>query len=989
MKKFFVFLLILLDVSQSLVAQVEYPEPSPVSDKKVFYLYNRNYQGFLVGGNNYNTQASLSKDYAYKVILERYIDENGKWDGVTFFITDSVEMGDYRGMYRKMFVENNEKIYVDQDELGGTRDRDNLWTIFPIEGKDNVYRISPSSRNPNRKYGNKQLGVMALSVYDLPVVGLYDPISNNHDYEWCFVTCEEKERYFDKRQKQRASVKQRVLFCNAVHNIPDEQVVYMFNVDYDGFLIGGNKYNTQASLSKTDAHKVILHKYKDVGGLWDGKSYYITDSVRSGSYSGKYLNMYIAQDGVIWIDQDKEKSGHLDSVWEIMPSTDTPSVFYVRPSEKNKVFTPSALPDFYLGGKSHADFRELPTLELIKGKDGGYNRWAFVTEEQWIKLEAIERKEELLNYINIVKTMFPDVDISHAQQVYDDINTPFAEIENQIGQMRLILLSNGNKDKNSVDFTPLIENADFEGTGGLGWNMSFDVNVGSITWHGGDTQNYCAEAYQAIFEFYQEIKGIPNGLYRLDLQAFSRTRGADLAWLERDSSFVVSEVYANDMSLPVKNLMHTTFPSDDGEYDFLNTEMSEHLFNWAESRWLCMDGSYALHNLRATSLAFLKGYFNQSLYCIVDEGTIKIGIRERQKKTGSWVAWDNFRLTYLSETVENYREGIRCNLEKAVKIEDLAKKKGVDALQLSASLLQIEQVLQTEDIDSMRKSMQSINHTINQTRKLLEVQEFGDMADNSVISYSQIREEESDEGIRLEKGKQLAKQDSLKHILDEAESYLHMGYMVVDYSKELAQTHFQKSFDIYIDYPADDNVEHFDACVAALTSIYVELGLYDEAMAVKKRTIARLKLSKYLDNRIKIAMNYYEMGNISIYLKKDYKHAEELLENSKRIIDTLYEEAVESVSEFKKKEAQDLLLFVYYELAYAAAYQKKYDEALDIIERSVSIHPDNPYLYDRKGEILYMKGDKKGAIAMWRKVLVLNPNFPKKDSRLYKFLFEK
>ena len=991
MKNFFFILLMFFCMSQSLTAQIEHPKASSIEVGKVFCLYNRNYHGFLVGGNNYNTQASLSGSYAFKIVLEKYVDEKGEWDGKTYFITDSVEMGDYRGVYRKMFVESNQTVYMDQNEQGGTKYRDNLWTISLIEGKESVYRITPSSRNRNHEYENKQLGVLALSASTLPVVGLYEPINGRDDYEWCFVTCEEQKRYFDRKHNKRISAKQRVIDSNAAHiNIPDEQVVYMLNVDYEGFLIGGNLYNTQASLSKTDAHKVILHKYVDVDGIWDGKSYYITDSVRSGSYSGKYRNMYIAQDGFIWIDQSEEKSGHMDCVWEIIPSTKTSSICYIRPSEKNNVFKSSAMPDFYLGGRVHADYRELPTLELVKGRNENYTKWAFITENQWKQLESIERKEELQRYFSIITAMYPNVDLSYAQQVYEDIDAPLSDVEDQIGKMRLILFSNGNQNKDGVDFTSLIKNADFEGTGGLGWNMPFDVKVGSLTWRGGDEQNHCAEAYQAIFEFYQEIAGIPNGLYRVDLQGFCRTRGADLAWLERDSSLVVPEFYANKISLPINNLMHKTFLPDEKDFDFLNSDMPKHLSNWAESKWLCMDGTYALNNMHITSLAFSKGYFDQSLYCVVDKGRIKIGIRGERKKSGSWVAWDNFRLTYLSETMENYKEGIRCHLNKAMEIEKMAKHRGIDISRLSESITRTQQVLQTENIDSMRKSISSINYYIGQTRNMLEEQEFGEVESDSVSSYWEAIENRSDMLTRLERTKRQAEQDSLKRILDNADSYLYMGDMVDEHNKLLAKNHFQKAFDVYVSLPVDYSVLHLDICVRKLTFSYVEMGQYDEAVVIWKRLIERLELSKYQDNRNKIAEAYYEIGGILLWQKKDYQQAEDVYNKSRSIVETLYKKAIEFTDKFEQERLQSILSFICNEFAYALAYQKRYNEALELVERAIILQPDVPYFYDSKGEFLYMKGDKDGAVEMWKKVIELEPDFPKMvDSQLYKYLFRK
>ena len=236
-KKFIIFTLLI--GSLHIYAQQEHPVTTSVRTGEVLYLYNKDMRGFLVGGNNYNTQASLSSDHAFKVVLEKYIDETGRWDGVTYFITDSVEMGDFRGRYRKLFIEDNGMLYVDQNEQGSTRYRDNLWKIEEIVGKENVYKIAPSPLNQNHDYSGKQLGVMALSAQNLPVVGLYNPIAGNRNYEWCFVSGKDKESYFESMSARRSEERKRLFLGNLdTKNIPDEQVVYMFNTDYEGFLIG-------------------------------------------------------------------------------------------------------------------------------------------------------------------------------------------------------------------------------------------------------------------------------------------------------------------------------------------------------------------------------------------------------------------------------------------------------------------------------------------------------------------------------------------------------------------------------------------------------------------------------------------------------------------------------------------------------------------------------------------------------------------------------
>ncbi len=986
MKKLLFIIFIHFICSVHIYAQQEHPKATSAKAGEVLYLYNRNMRGFLVGGNNFNTQASLSPDHAYKVVLEKCTDDSGKWDGITYFITDSVEFGDFRGGYRKLFVENNGLLYVDQNEQGNTRYRDNLWTIEEIEEQKNVYKIAPSPLNKKHNYNGKQLGVMALSAQNLPVVGLYNPIADNRNYEWCFVTGEEKEIYLERMSAKRKEERKRLFLGNLdTKNIPDEQVVYMFNTDYEGFLIGGNNYNTQASLSRTDAHKVILHKYIEQGNVWDGKSYVITDSVQSGSYAGKYRNMFIDSDGIIWVDQN-EQSSHLDYIWNIEPSKGNPSVYLITPSEKNRSFKSSNLPNYYLGAIAHTDYRELPSLSLVKGVDSKYCTWMFITEEQWKQLESYNRREELQKYIDIVRNGYPNVDLTKALNVCINPNCSPSEIENQIGQMRLCLFSNGNVNSNSVNFTSLIKNADFEQGGGIGWNRPFDVTVGSITWYGGASINHCAEAYQAIFEFNQEIKGIPNGLYRVDLNAFYRTRGADLAWIERDSSFVVSEVFANNIAMPIRNLMHTTFPTDSGGYDFLQAEMAEEEHNWAEPSYMCMDGTFVPYNMRSAALSFAKGYYDQSLYCLVSEGIVKLGIRQRHKKTGAWTAWDNFRLTYLPEKAENYREAVRCHLEKAKETERLAGIKRIDSRALSETIKYAEHMVRDGSIETLRGCLTAINDADEQVRGALAASEFGEEEKNQILLYSHIVAETETEEEKKMREERNVKQGSTRNVLDEANSYLYMGMLVKEQDAGLALRHLQHAFDLFADIPSSYTDNKIHDCVGVMYMIYKEKNQYDNIIELMtKYSESRSGSGLDIDKEIE-AMNYNEMGVIYNDVKKEYQKAEMACRKAADIIGKLYESYRNSDNKEASTRYQQILAYYLNNVAQFQGNQGNYEEAVTMINRVIDMQPDDARYYDCKGMLLYKKGDRKGAMTMWNKIVGLDAEYAKNNSMLSKLL---
>lgn len=78
------------------------------------------------------------------------------------------------------------------------------------------------------------------------------------------------------------------------------------------------------------------------------------------------------------------------------------------------------------------------------------------------------------------------------------------------------------------------------------------------------------------------------------------------------------------------------------------------------------------------------------------------------------------------------------------------------------------------------------------------------------------------------------------------------------------------------------------------------------------------------------------------------------------------------------------------EIAYVYLKQEQYEKALSVIDQAIETLPLEANYYDSKGEILFKKGDKKAARAMWDKVISLEPDFAENhDSELYKLLFSK
>ena len=81
-----------------------------------------------------------------------------------------------------------------------------------------------------------------------------------------------------------------------------------------------------------------------------------------------------------------------------------------------------------------------------------------------------------------------------------------------------------------------------------------------------------------------------------------------------------------------------------------------------------------------------------------------------------------------------------------------------------------------------------------------------------------------------------------------------------------------------------------------------------------------------------------------------------------------------------------------FNLAILYAEQKEFDKALEPIDLIIGYKYGDVDCYDFKGVLLLMKGDEQGALAMWHKVMELDPDFLSKhndESKLHRLLKEK
>ena len=171
------------------------------------------------------------------------------------------------------------------------------------------------------------------------------------------------------------------------------------------------------------------------------------------------------------------------------------------------------------------------------------------------------------------------------------------------------------------DYTDYIINPTFEGSSSYGWT-------------GGPTVDYgCAEKWNATFNIYQTVTGLPEGQYVLTCQGFYRDGGRDTAAAHRTAGTEAlnANLYANDSTAALQSIL-----AEAGKAGAVGVEQAPY--------------GYIPNTMEQTSVYFRKGLYTNALLCTVGEdGKLTIGVKKTVSNSNDWTIFDNFTLTRIVE----------------------------------------------------------------------------------------------------------------------------------------------------------------------------------------------------------------------------------------------------------------------------------------------------------------------------------------------------
>lgn len=204
-------------------------------------------------------------------------------------------------------------------------------------------------------------------------------------------------------------------------------------------------------------------------------------------------------------------------------------------------------------------------------------------------------------------------------------------------------------DKNPVDATFLIDGPNFGRN-----DTRINSWKGTALTRGGNVTNMCAEAPSTDFDIFQNIKGIPNGIYELRAQGFYRDGDAQNAANRKNAGTenIRAFLYANNASTPLCSIF------DAADDSHLSSDLADDT----------QQGKIPA-NLEGASALFSAGLYQLTLRVKVEDGNLKIGVKKTAANSpeSNWTVFDNFELYYLGDPasdINNVNDNFNLNSGK-------------------------------------------------------------------------------------------------------------------------------------------------------------------------------------------------------------------------------------------------------------------------------------------------------------------------------------
>ena len=181
-----------------------------------------------------------------------------------------------------------------------------------------------------------------------------------------------------------------------------------------------------------------------------------------------------------------------------------------------------------------------------------------------------------------------------------------------------------------IDLTDeYITNPSFE-NGNMGWKFNSNASSQAVNYQ-------TMEFWNGTFNIYQE-NNVPNGKYRIHVQAYYRTGNNGTAYQEytNGTENITAYLYANENKVKIASVYSASLTEDVGSC-------------WNAGNW--RNPKYFPDGMSAAAIFFDRGYYENTLEFEVTDNHLKFGLINEVYTNSNWCMFDNFRLEYYGNLV--------------------------------------------------------------------------------------------------------------------------------------------------------------------------------------------------------------------------------------------------------------------------------------------------------------------------------------------------
>ena len=418
-----------------------------------------------------------------------------------------------------------------------------------------------------------------------------------------------------------------------------ETTYYLYNVQARQFFVGGNDWNTRASISPK-GYKVKFHDPADAApepGVVE-----IQDSVETKS---AWLCTFATADGgAIWVDNNTE-TYRFWNIWMMGNGT-------FRISNTHLASVVENIQGYYLGWNGSENDTRLYFVD--PSEENAAILWAFVSEanyqayqETWEAYkDQFEKAAELKTWLDAAKEQ--NIDVAAEQAVYENEAATVEELEAAIASVQKKINEKNAGDasaENPSDMTASILNPNFDNASYDGWKGT----APNMTGDGNHALANVAEHFNKTFDTYQELSGMPSGVYLFENTGFLRGWYDDFVNHTNYTAFLYTIADGDTLQVAMAN----PWEAQNVESMAGATEFGTTAYESSEAH----DGLtyYVPNDPSAARLYFEKGYYKNKVFFSIDNGTVKLGVKKGVNRSNEWAVFDNFKLTFYGNGADAFQ----------------------------------------------------------------------------------------------------------------------------------------------------------------------------------------------------------------------------------------------------------------------------------------------------------------------------------------------